>query len=110
MTGAVSRAQETDAGGTRIALAAALHTAMLGHKGVTALYGKAGPVRKTDLAALHTLEARIGTGRWSGTTPADLNVRATEADPASPARYVSYAPAACPRPYDRTHSCDGPRR
>jgi hypothetical protein len=34
----------------------------------------------------------------------------TEAHPASPARYGSYAPAACPRPYDRSPSCDGPRR
>lgn len=61
-------------------------------------------------AVLHTLEARIGTGRWAGTTPADLNARAAEADPASPARYVPYAPAAYPRPYDRSHPCDGPRR
>ncbi|MDO0930818.1 hypothetical protein QQY66_03680 [Streptomyces sp. DG2A-72] len=63
-----------------------------------------------QIAALHTLEARIGTGHWSGTTPTDLNARAAEADPASPARYVSYAPAAYPRPYDRSHPCDRPRR
>ncbi|MGP4007016.1 hypothetical protein [Streptomyces sp. 4N124] len=61
-------------------------------------------------AVSHTLEARIGTGRWAGTTPAVLNTRAAEADPASPARYVPYAPAAYPRPYDRSHPCDGPRR
>ncbi|MFI6338761.1 alpha/beta hydrolase family protein [Streptomyces sp. NPDC050535] len=63
-----------------------------------------------QIAALHTLENRVDTGNWSKTAPADLNARATEADPASAARYIAYTPASYPRPYDRSSACDGPRR
>ncbi|MGW0332518.1 alpha/beta hydrolase family protein [Streptomyces sp. NPDC003011] len=58
------------------------------------------------VAALHTLETRITTGRWQGTDPAALNARATEVDPSEPARYVSYRPARYPRPYDLAHPTD----
>ncbi|MEU0029202.1 hypothetical protein [Streptomyces sp. NPDC006335] len=60
-----------------------------------------------QIAALHALEDRIRSGHWRGSDPAALNSRATEADPASPARYLPYSPAAYPRPYDRAHPCDG---
>ncbi|MFF0010973.1 alpha/beta hydrolase family protein [Streptomyces sp. NPDC005374] len=63
-----------------------------------------------QIAALHALEDRIRTGHWRGIDPINLNSRATEADPASPARYLAFTPAAYPRPYDRAHPSDGHRR
>ncbi|MFK4101972.1 alpha/beta hydrolase family protein [Streptomyces sp. NPDC019531] len=63
-----------------------------------------------QIAALHTLEDRITSGHWLDSDPAALNSRATKADPASPARYIPYAPTAYPRPYDRAHPSDGHRR
>ncbi|MFE1834599.1 alpha/beta hydrolase [Streptomyces sviceus] len=63
-----------------------------------------------QIAALHTLEDRIRSGRWLGSDSAALNSRATAADPASPARYLPYSPAAYPRPYDRAHPGDGHRK
>ncbi|MGW6910036.1 alpha/beta hydrolase family protein [Streptomyces sp. NPDC054940] len=60
-----------------------------------------------QLAALHALEDRLTTGRWSGTDPASLNSRATKADPTTPARYVPYRPTPYPRPYDLAHPADG---
>ncbi|MFH8346893.1 hypothetical protein [Streptomyces sp. NPDC018045] len=52
------------------------------------------------IAALHTLEKRLRTGRWSDTSPAALNTESRTADPDSPARYTRYRPAPYPRPYD----------
>ncbi|MPY62968.1 alpha/beta hydrolase family protein, partial [Streptomyces spongiae] len=43
-----------------------------------------------QLAALHTLEDRLTTGRWHGTDPESLNSRATATDPSTPTRYVPY--------------------
>ncbi|MER6282646.1 alpha/beta hydrolase family protein [Streptomyces sviceus] len=63
-----------------------------------------------QIAALHTLEDRIRSGRWLGSDSAALNSRATAADPASPARYLPYSPAAYPRPHDRAHPGDGRRK
>ncbi|WP_405740174.1 S9 family peptidase [Streptomyces sp. NBC_00028] len=60
-----------------------------------------------QLGALHTLEDRIGTGKWPATDAASLNSRATEADSTTPARYVTYRPAPYPRPYDLAHPADG---
>ncbi|SDP05257.1 Alpha/beta hydrolase family protein [Streptomyces sp. cf386] len=60
-----------------------------------------------QLAALHTLEDRLTTGRWTGTDPASLTFRATKADPTTPARYVPYRPTPYPRPYDLAHPADG---
>ncbi|MFI0816223.1 hypothetical protein ACH4TX_21025 [Streptomyces sp. NPDC021098] len=60
------------------------------------------------LAAVHTLERRLATGRWN-TSPDALNSAAREEDPDSEARYVGYRPTAYPRPYDLAHP-DGPRR
>ncbi|MEV0640506.1 alpha/beta fold hydrolase [Streptomyces sp. NPDC050619] len=57
------------------------------------------------LGALHTLEHRLDTGRWD-TSPATLNSRAQQEDPTTEARYVAYAPASYPRPYDRAHPGD----
>ena len=51
------------------------------------------------VAALHTLELRVGTGHWS-TSPATLNSRAENADPTTAGRYLHYRPAPYPRPYD----------
>lgn len=59
-----------------------------------------------QLAALHTLEDRLDTGRWQGTDPASLNARATAADPTTPTRYVSYRPTPYLRPYDLAHPAD----
>ncbi|OYP14208.1 hypothetical protein CFC35_06510 [Streptomyces sp. FBKL.4005] len=58
------------------------------------------------LAALHTLEHRLATGRWD-TAPGALNARAGAEDPTTEARYVPYRPAAYPRPYDRAHDRPG---
>ncbi|WAU83058.1 hypothetical protein O1Q96_27245 [Streptomyces sp. Qhu-G9] len=60
-----------------------------------------------QLAALHTLEDRISTGRWRGTDPKSLNSRATAADSTTPARYVAYRPTPYLRPYDLAHPADG---
>ncbi|KOG31016.1 alpha/beta hydrolase family protein [Streptomyces resistomycificus] len=60
-----------------------------------------------QLAALHTLEARLTTGRWQGTDPRTLNSRARAADPTTPARYVAYRPTPYLRPYDLAHPADG---
>jgi pimeloyl-ACP methyl ester carboxylesterase len=60
-----------------------------------------------ELAAVHTLEDRINTGKWRGTDPESLNSRAAAADPTTPARYVSYRPTPYLRPYDLAHPADG---
>jgi hypothetical protein len=52
------------------------------------------------LAALHTLERRIGTGRWSGTDPAALNRLAASLDPTATPGYARYRPAPYPRPFN----------
>ncbi|MGW0336128.1 alpha/beta hydrolase family protein [Streptomyces sp. NPDC003011] len=62
-----------------------------------------------QIAALHTVEDRIDTGRWKAADPDALNARAGEADPTAAARYVPYRPAAYPRPYDLVHPADRPR-
>jgi hypothetical protein len=51
------------------------------------------------LAALQTLERRIGTGRWPDTSPAALNALASNVDPASTPAYAHYRPAPYPRPF-----------
>jgi hypothetical protein len=51
------------------------------------------------LAAFRTLERRVDTGHWSGTSPAALNALATTLDPATAPTYVSYRPAPYPRPF-----------
>lgn len=63
-----------------------------------------------QIAALHTLEDRIATGRWKAAGPDALNARASEADPTTPARFVGYRPASYPRPYDLAHPADRDRR
>lgn len=60
-----------------------------------------------QLAALHTLEDRLRTGRWVGTDPDALNSRARAADPTTPTRYVPYRPTPYLRPYDLAHPADG---
>lgn len=60
-----------------------------------------------QVAALHTLEDRVTSGRWQGTDPGALNARAAAVDPAAPARYVSYRPTQYPRPYDLVRPADG---
>ncbi|MFG2133893.1 alpha/beta hydrolase family protein [Streptomyces sp. NPDC048751] len=60
-----------------------------------------------QLAALHTLEDRLTTGRWQGTDPESLNARATAADPSTPTRYTAYRPTPYLRPYDLAHPADG---
>ncbi|MFJ2114761.1 MULTISPECIES: alpha/beta hydrolase family protein [unclassified Streptomyces] len=60
-----------------------------------------------QLAALHTLEDRLTTGRWRGTDPRSLNSRATAADPTTAARYVGHRPTPYLRPYDLAHPADG---
>jgi len=60
-----------------------------------------------QLAALHTVEDRLTTGKWRGTTPEALNSRAAQADPTTPARYMSYRPTPYLRPYDLAHPADG---
>ncbi|MES5818214.1 alpha/beta fold hydrolase [Streptomyces sp. RG80] len=57
------------------------------------------------IGALHTLEHRLDTGRWDA-SPDALNSRATQADSTTAPRYVSYRPAAYPRPYDLAHPGD----
>lgn len=54
------------------------------------------------LAAVHTLERRLATGRWD-TSPDTLNSVARTEDPAAEPRYVRYRPTAYPRPYDLAH-------
>jgi len=58
-----------------------------------------------QLAALHTLEDRVTTGRWDDTGPAALNARARAADPA---RYARHTPGPYPRPHDLAHPADRP--
>ncbi|KUO05147.1 alpha/beta hydrolase family protein [Streptomyces caeruleatus] len=60
-----------------------------------------------QLAALHTLEDRLTTGKWTGTDPESLNSRATKADPTTPTRYAPYRPTPYLRPYDLAHPADG---
>jgi pimeloyl-ACP methyl ester carboxylesterase len=62
-----------------------------------------------QLAALHALEDRVTTGRWKAVGPDALNARAAEADPTTPARYVTYRPAPYPRLYDLSHPADRSR-
>ncbi|MFJ4283110.1 alpha/beta hydrolase family protein [Streptomyces massasporeus] len=51
------------------------------------------------LAALHTLEHRLDTGRWDA-SPGALNSRARAEDPTTDPRYLPYRPSSYPRPYD----------
>ncbi|MFF5498515.1 alpha/beta hydrolase family protein [Streptomyces aquilus] len=60
-----------------------------------------------QLGALHTLEDRIGAGKWPATDAASLNSRSAAADPTTPARYVTYRPTPYLRPYDLAHPGDG---
>jgi pimeloyl-ACP methyl ester carboxylesterase len=60
-----------------------------------------------QVAALHTLEDRISTGKWHGTDAESLNSRAAAADSTTPARYVAYRPTPYLRPYDLAHPADG---
>ncbi|WP_052863242.1 alpha/beta hydrolase family protein [Streptomyces niger] len=60
-----------------------------------------------QLAALHAVDRRIGTGRWDGTSPVDLNAEARRADPTTAARYLAFRPGPYPRPYDLAHPGDG---
>ncbi|MFJ7341702.1 alpha/beta hydrolase family protein [Streptomyces sp. NPDC101110] len=57
------------------------------------------------LAALHTLEHRVDTGRWDA-SPGALNSRARAEDPTTEPRYLPYRPSAYPRPYDLAHPSD----
>ncbi|MEU0897215.1 alpha/beta hydrolase family protein [Streptomyces massasporeus] len=57
------------------------------------------------LAALHTLEHRLDTGRWDA-SPGALDSRAKAEDPTTEPRYLPYRPATYPRPYDRAHPGD----
>ncbi|PWI20140.1 hypothetical protein DI272_42775 [Streptomyces sp. Act143] len=59
-----------------------------------------------QLAALHALEDRIGSGAWRGVDAGALNSRAAAADPSTPARYATYRPTPYLRPYDLTHPGD----
>lgn len=52
-----------------------------------------------QLAAVHTVDGRITTGRWGDTSPGALNARARQADPTTPARYAVYRPGPYPRPF-----------
>jgi hypothetical protein len=54
------------------------------------------------LAALSTLERRIGTGRWPDTGPAALNRLAGQWEPAAAHGYARYRPAPYPRPFNLT--------
>ncbi|MDX3233551.1 alpha/beta hydrolase family protein [Streptomyces sp. ME19-01-6] len=60
-----------------------------------------------QLAALHTLEDRLTTGKWQGTDFRSLNFRAAAADSTTAARYVAYRPTPYLRPYDLAHPADG---
>ncbi|WP_416981768.1 hypothetical protein [Streptomyces sp. T028] len=60
-----------------------------------------------QLAALHTLEGRLSTGRWPATDAGALNSRATAADSTTPARYTAHRPTPYLRPYDLAHPADG---
>ncbi|KOV92620.1 LigA protein [Streptomyces sp. NRRL B-1140] len=57
------------------------------------------------LAALHTLEHRLDTGRWDA-SPGALNSRAKAEDPTTGPRYLPYRPSTYPRPYDLAHPGD----
>jgi pimeloyl-ACP methyl ester carboxylesterase len=52
------------------------------------------------LAALRTLERRITTGHWRGTSPGALNRLAARLDPAATPAYLHYRPAPYPRPFN----------
>jgi hypothetical protein len=52
------------------------------------------------LAALRTVERRLTTGRWSGTSPGALNALAARLDPAATPAYAHYVPAPYPRPWE----------
>ncbi|MEU7487258.1 hypothetical protein [Streptomyces sp. NPDC042319] len=60
-----------------------------------------------QLAALHTVDRRAGTGRWRDTTPGALNAEARRSDPTTAARYLAFRPGPYPRPYDLAHPEDG---
>lgn len=51
------------------------------------------------LAAVRTLEHRIGTGQWPDTAPGALNRRAAELDPTATHAYTKYRPDPYPRPF-----------
>ncbi|MEV4812994.1 hypothetical protein [Micromonospora avicenniae] len=51
------------------------------------------------LAAVRTVEHRIGTGQWPDTTPGALNRRAAELDPTATHAYATYRPDPYPRPF-----------
>ncbi|MFE0020868.1 alpha/beta hydrolase family protein [Amycolatopsis sp. NPDC059021] len=53
-----------------------------------------------QLAALHTVEDRVGTGKWGDTGPAAMNAKATAAQPGVAHAYIRYRPAPYPRPFD----------
>ncbi|WP_432816214.1 hypothetical protein [Streptomyces vilmorinianum] len=55
-----------------------------------------------QVAALHALERRIGTGRWGDTSPASLNTAARQAGPSSEARHTRFLPGPYPRPFNLT--------
>ncbi len=61
------------------------------------------------LAAVHTLEQRLRTGRWN-TSPGALNALARKLNPSAEARYTDYRPATYPRPYDLAHPADATAR
>ncbi|MCX4671521.1 S9 family peptidase [Streptomyces sp. NBC_01381] len=54
-----------------------------------------------QLAAVHTTERRVTTGRWGDTSPAALNAEARHSDPTTAARYERFRPGPYPRPSDR---------
>ncbi|TDD08299.1 hypothetical protein E1181_06995 [Saccharopolyspora terrae] len=53
-----------------------------------------------QLAALHTVETRLDTGRWGSTEPAAMNARAEVAEPGADHAYAPYQPDPYPRPHD----------
>jgi hypothetical protein len=55
------------------------------------------------LAALRTLERRIGAGHWPDTDPATLNRLASQLDPTVAPAYVAYRPGPYPRPFNLAH-------
>ncbi|MBZ4019278.1 alpha/beta hydrolase family protein [Streptomyces purpurogeneiscleroticus] len=56
-----------------------------------------------QLAALHTVDRRVETGRWGNTSPGALNAEARRSDPTTEARYSAFRPGPYPRPYDLAH-------
>ncbi|MFF3348445.1 alpha/beta hydrolase family protein [Streptomyces sp. NPDC002779] len=57
------------------------------------------------VGALHTLRARLDTGRWDA-SPRALNSRARQTDSSTEPRYTGYSPAPYPHPYDLAHPGD----